>query len=194
MADLSDEDDLCRYSLVRQQLEKGHKISWQRLWKQMELTGKTQRQLQIRPKTLKRTYGTDLEQFPVRFTKLFGQPQPIRNNTVSNLDGMNVPRVVGTLFESVSRHQLHPRCSAPEFHTGELRCTDVTSILSPFQSLLERMYLLMLDLGSATLLLKWLLNRRLASASELKFNAIWFGWPCHISKPLLGFIHDWGKY
>ncbi|GMG15463.1 unnamed protein product [Phytophthora fragariaefolia] len=103
----------------------------------MELTGKIQRQLQIHLKTLKRTYGTNLKQFSLRFTTLFGHPRTTRNNTASTLGEINVHRVVGTFIESVSRHQLHLRCSAPEIHTGELGCIGATSMLSTLPKLVE---------------------------------------------------------
>ncbi|EGZ10014.1 hypothetical protein PHYSODRAFT_523513 [Phytophthora sojae] len=67
MADFSDEEDLLLYRLAKEQVDAGRRINWRTVWLGMPYCGKTQRQLQIRLKTLKRTHGVSLDSFPRRF-------------------------------------------------------------------------------------------------------------------------------
>ncbi|EGZ17709.1 hypothetical protein PHYSODRAFT_378053, partial [Phytophthora sojae] len=67
MADFSDEEDLLLYRLAKDQVDAGRRIYWRTVWLGMAYCGKTQRQLQIRLKTLKRTHGVSLDSFPRRF-------------------------------------------------------------------------------------------------------------------------------
>ncbi|EGZ05206.1 hypothetical protein PHYSODRAFT_342579 [Phytophthora sojae] len=66
MADFSDEEDLLLYRLAKEQVDAGRRINWRTVWLGMPYCGKTQRQLQIRLKTLKRTHGVSLDSFPRR--------------------------------------------------------------------------------------------------------------------------------
>ncbi|EGZ24341.1 hypothetical protein PHYSODRAFT_483158 [Phytophthora sojae] len=67
MADFSDAEDRLLFRLAKQQRDEGHKIDWNRVWRELKSAGKTQHQLQIRLTTLNRTHGTRLDRFPRQF-------------------------------------------------------------------------------------------------------------------------------
>ncbi|EGZ10005.1 hypothetical protein PHYSODRAFT_338705 [Phytophthora sojae] len=108
MADFSDEEDLLLYRLAKEQVDAGRRINWRTVWLGMPYCGKTQRQLQIRLKTLKRTHG------------------------VSAPDNIgNVHDAVSSLYASALRQPVH----APDCHAGEISPTGVSAILAVIPTL-----------------------------------------------------------
>eukprot|EP00644_Phytophthora_capsici_P012753 jgi/Phyca11/101435/e_gw1.5.1117.1 len=87
----------------------------------MRFCGKSQRQLQIRLKTLKRTYGVSLDGFPRRFTRNQDTQIASKGKAYAHLlhdpndDQLNVPDVLSTLFKCVSRHKFQ----SPDCHAGD---------------------------------------------------------------------------
>ncbi|KAE9072741.1 hypothetical protein PF010_g25364 [Phytophthora fragariae] len=98
MADFSDNEDRLLYRLAKAQVDAGHKISWRRVRLDMPFCGKTQRQLQIRLKTLKRTRaGLGLVFAPIcDFSSLF-----TKLSTAYDLPG-NTCAVLGFILAAIS--------------------------------------------------------------------------------------------
>ncbi|KAG1693227.1 hypothetical protein DVH05_023692 [Phytophthora capsici] len=137
MADFSDDEDKLLYRLAKAQVDEGRKISWRKVWLGMRFCGKSQRQLQIRLKTLKRTYGVSLDGFPRRFTRNQDTQIASKGKAYAHLlhdpndDQLNVPDVLSTLFKCVSRHKFQ----SPDCHAGEITADGVSAVLKTLPAL-----------------------------------------------------------
>lgn len=130
MSDFSDEED---YRLARAQVDAGRKISWWKVWRGMPFSGKSQRQLQIRLKTLKRTYGTNLNQFPKCFVndQVSRPPPAARTTKAYPVDAIvNVHQAISMMFASVPRQQLRDPQHSPDCHAGEGTPAGVSAVLA----------------------------------------------------------------
>ena len=67
MSDFSDVEDHLLFQLVKAASDSGEQLSWKKIAEQMKKTKKSQHAIRIRFKTLKRTYGSNLDGFPRRF-------------------------------------------------------------------------------------------------------------------------------
>lgn len=133
MADFSDAEDRLLFQLAKTQLDEGHKIDWKRVWQGMRTSTKSQHQLQIRLKTLKRTYGTNLDGFPRRFfsERLHSRATsriPIADAVVRHQNYAH--GAVAEIFRSVSRQDLQAPRRTPDCHAGEISIDGVTTMLS----------------------------------------------------------------
>ncbi|GMF64021.1 unnamed protein product [Phytophthora fragariaefolia] len=94
---------------------------------------KTQRQLQIRLKTLKRTHGVSLDSFPRRFQKQkSSRTRSVGDQNVFTPDNTKIVHdAVSSLFASVLREPV----LAPDCHAGEISPTGVSAILAAIPTL-----------------------------------------------------------
>eukprot|EP00644_Phytophthora_capsici_P019076 jgi/Phyca11/132140/e_gw1.137.8.1 len=133
MADFSDVEDRRLFRLAKTYVDARQKINWKQVSRAMTSTGKSQHQLQIRLKTLKKTYGNNLNQFPKQF--FIGSPRLLRVScprrktnfpTISN----DAQQQVIELFASISPQQIWPKGSSPDAHPGELTPSGVAALFA----------------------------------------------------------------
>lgn len=67
MSDFSDAEDRWLFELAKVDYDAGRKIDWKRIAMNMKQTGKSKESLRTRLKTLKKTHGKDLKNFPLYF-------------------------------------------------------------------------------------------------------------------------------
>ncbi|OWY96504.1 hypothetical protein PHMEG_00033215 [Phytophthora megakarya] len=149
MADFSDDEDLLLYRLAKAQVDGGHRTNWKRVWQGMTSCGKTKKQLQIRLKTLKKTYGTCLDTFPKRFrqqeamrwtcTKQAAAVLPVILSVPDAVISifavlsviLSVPDAVISIFSNVPRQPV----GAPDCHVGEITPASISVILAALPTL-----------------------------------------------------------
>jgi hypothetical protein len=122
MADFSDDDDRMLVRLAREQLRCGRYIDWKKVWLRMTYAGKSQKQLQIRLKTLKRTHGRDLSAFPRCFFGMGAQQSDTARPSGQHM-GRSLSAAKGHLAASI------PSACASELTIREDNISDNVRVL-----------------------------------------------------------------
>jgi hypothetical protein len=128
MSDFSDEHDRMLVRLASAQLRQSNRIDWTKLCQRMTYTGKSQKQLQIRLKTLKRTYGCDINRFPRCFfaEATPNAPQRVDINVSRDNDGIPQELICRPLPGKASGQEA--RCAQ---HIGAWRAQRILLALQP---------------------------------------------------------------
>ena len=126
MSNFSDEEDRQIFQLAKKYYDSGEKIIWKSIANKMSHTNKTKDAIRIRFKTLKRTHGSDLDNFPPRFSRpVVSKPIPkasickkrIQNKIVlSKFSGKGVSPHILEMLSSFKKQvrPFYPSCEVHE--------------------------------------------------------------------------------
>jgi hypothetical protein len=109
MADFSDLEDSLLYYAVKDEWSQKGKIKWDRVCILFANTGKTRKNLQQRLKTLKRTFGKNLDRFPRRTKR-----------TSVSIPAPHSHPIVEEVFRDIKKSHLRQQAGQMHLNAGEI--------------------------------------------------------------------------